>query len=310
MIYSYNDLIKDIKFFSSCNLETGSIGKTICSRNLFYVAFKPRFQAEIHQSQTCNTKPPIIITGGIHAREHITCHFLIKLIKNFLEKGNRFSQKVYFIPMLNPDGIMLIKDGINSAAKKLQPLIEQVTKKSTGTNIENSQTAVSNRPNNPDLALFKANANCVDLNVNFDARWGSGKSNLTYPHTENYIGEHPFSENETAALRNFTLQKKPSMTLSYHAKGQELYWEFGQIGKRRKQDKALAKKINRHLKYRLIPDTKTSAGGYKDWCIEKLKIPSFTIEIVPDKYLHPLTNYNIIEKEFPLHIKMLEDILL
>jgi len=270
-----------MKFFSSCGLEADSIGTTICGRKLYYVAFK---------SHRPTIKPPIIITAGIHSREHITSHFVVKLIKHFLEMGKTFSQKVYFFPMLNPDGIMLIKDGLNSVPKKLQPFIKSIVP-------------------NEDFSLFKANANCVDLNVNFDAKWGEGKSNLTHPHSENFIGEKPFSENETAALRNFTLQKKPSMTFSYHAKGQELYWEFGQVGKRRKEDKKLAKKINRHLNYKLIHDTKTSAGGYKDWCIERLNIPSFTIELVNDKHQHPLTDYKVVEEEFIRHIKMLEEIL-
>ena len=281
MIYSYHDLTKDMHFLSSSELETGSIGKTVCGRELFFVFFKSIANSE---------KSPVIITGGIHAREHITSYFLVKLIKYFFEAKVNFSQGVYFLPMLNPDGIMLIKDGLKSIPQKLQPIMESVTKDSK-------------------LSLLKANANCVDLNVNFDARWGEGKSNLTHPHFENYIGKKPFSEIETSALRNFTLQKKPSVTFSYHAKGQELYWEFGQQGKGRKQDLKLAKRINRYLKYKLIPDTKTSAGGYKDWCIEKLQIPSFTIEIVNDKHKHPLTDYSVIEKEFPRHIKMFEDVL-
>ena len=30
-----------------------------------------------------------------------------------------------------------------------------------------------------------------------------------------------------------------------------------------------------------------SVGGYKDWCISALKIPSFTIEAGKDSYFHP-----------------------
>ena len=31
-----------------------------------------------------------------------------------------------------------------------------------------------------------------------------------------------------------------------------------------------------------------SAGGYKDWCIRELKIPSFTIEAGSERLEHPL----------------------
>ena len=31
-----------------------------------------------------------------------------------------------------------------------------------------------------------------------------------------------------------------------------------------------------------------SVGGYKDWCIEKLGISAFTVEVGKDSYAHPL----------------------
>jgi g-D-glutamyl-meso-diaminopimelate peptidase len=31
-----------------------------------------------------------------------------------------------------------------------------------------------------------------------------------------------------------------------------------------------------------------SCGGYKDWCIQSMKIPSFTIEVGKDTFSHPL----------------------
>ena len=31
-----------------------------------------------------------------------------------------------------------------------------------------------------------------------------------------------------------------------------------------------------------------SAGGYKDWCIESLAIPAFTIEAGKEEFGHPL----------------------
>jgi hypothetical protein len=44
---------------------------------------------------------------------------------------------------------------------------------------------------------------------------------------------------------------------------------------------------------------KGSAGGYKDWCVEKLGIPAFTVEVGKDELSHPLgeeTLQDIIEK--------------
>ena len=155
---------------------------------------------------------------------------------------------VYFIPIVNPDGV-----------KKVLR----------------------------DSPLYKANGRKVDLNTNFDARWGTGESNTLYPASENYIGKAPFSENESKALRDFTLKVKPDFTISYHSKGEEIYYEFFQDEKRLKRDFCLAQKIVNTTGYKIV-STPYSAGGYKDWCIEKLKIPALTIEVGNDKLKHPI----------------------
>lgn len=135
--------------------------------------------------------------------------------------------------------------------------------------------------------LYKANAAGVDLNVNFDADWGSGEKNVKTPGAENYIGKRPFSEPETRAIRDFTLNEKPDITLSYHSKGEEIYWEFGQTGKDRKRDYKIAKAVSSVTGYP-IKSAGSSAGGYKDWCVQKLKIPALTIEVGEDYLSHPI----------------------
>lgn len=133
--------------------------------------------------------------------------------------------------------------------------------------------------------LYKANANGVDLNVNFDARWGQGKQNLNYKNSENYIGTSPFSEPESKSLRDFTLLIKPNMTVSYHCKGEEIYYEFN--NKNHKSDYLLAQSVASVTGY-TIKSTPDSCGGYKDWCIEKLGIPAITIEVGDDRLKHPI----------------------
>ena len=135
--------------------------------------------------------------------------------------------------------------------------------------------------------LYKANANGVDLNVNFPARWGTGKSNVKVRGDMNYIGKRPFSESETNALRHFTLKNKPNATISYHSKGEEVYWEFFQRGSIRERDYLLGQRISEVTGYKL-KSTPDSAGGYKDWCVESLRIPAYTIEVGSDELSHPI----------------------
>ena len=135
--------------------------------------------------------------------------------------------------------------------------------------------------------LYKANSRGVDLNVNFDARWGTGEKNVREKATENYIGERPFSESETKALRDFTLSVRPDVTVSYHSKGEEVYWEFFQEERERKRDYTVAEAVSRATGYP-VKSAGVSAGGYKDWCVEKLKIPALTIEVGDDRLSHPI----------------------
>ena len=160
---------------------------------------------------------------------------------------------VYFIPAVNPDGIEI--------CLKAKP-------------------------------LYKANARGVDLNVNFDAGWGKGKTNVFSPADENYVGKCPFSERETRALRDFTLAVNPSATISYHSKGEEIYYEFHQDEKAKRRDYLIAEKLAFVTGYK-IKSTPNSYGGYKDWCIERLKIPAFTIEVGKDNLKHPITRKNL-----------------
>ena len=160
---------------------------------------------------------------------------------------------VYFIPTINPDGIQI------------------------------AQTK------NP---LYKANFRGVDLNVNFDARWAKGVTNVFTAGQENYVGECPFSEVESKILRDFTLKVMPDATISYHSKGEEIYYEFFQDKNRLKRDFAFAKTISKCCGYN-IKSTPNSCGGYKDWCVQKLKIPALTIEVGSDKLKHPISHWHL-----------------
>ena len=162
--------------------------------------------------------------------------------------SNKRVGTVYFIPAVNPDGIDI--------AERVNP-------------------------------LYKANARGVDLNVNFDARWSKGEKNVFCAGQENFVGEHPFSEAETVALRDFTLNVNANATISYHAKGEEIYYEFFQSESDMQRDYRFAKLIADCTGYQ-IKSTPNSCGGYKDWCIERLKIPALTIEVGNDELIHPI----------------------
>ncbi|MDE6274225.1 MAG: hypothetical protein K2L87_04175 [Clostridiales bacterium] len=200
---------------------------------------------------------------AIHAREWLTALLALEHIR----RGVGFS--VWFLPLTNPDGAMLATEGLGS--------VKSEWRREMLLRINGSE----------DFSLWKASADAVDLNVNFDARWGTGRCNVLRPASENYIGIRPFCVPESKALRDFTFFVRPKFTLSWHTKGEEIYWRFHQPLLRGGRDLRLAKRLALVSGYAL-KETPYSAGGYKDWCVEKLKIPAFTIEAGSDEYPHPL----------------------
>ena len=59
--------------------------------------------------------------------------------------------------------------------------------------------------------------------------------------------------------------------------------------------KAVAEKFAEITGYKIKNVEKSSSGGYKDWCVEKLKIPALTIEVGSDELSHPISVENLEE---------------
>lgn len=250
-------------FYQSLKTEKRLIGKSFLGR-------------EIYAVKLGEGSPVGIVQYAIHGREFITAELAFAHYRRGIYKGS-----IWLIPLVNPDGALLSCRGLDSVEDAC--IRERLLAWNGGSE---------------DFSLWKANARGVDLNVNFPARWGKGAKNTRTAGAENYIGEYPFSENETQALRDFTLEIKPDYTVSYHTKGEEIYWYFYQSSRTCPRDKGLAGVLSSSTGYPL-GDAGESAGGYKDWCIQALKIPAFTVEAGKDSLSHPIREAgleDIIEK--------------
>lgn len=213
-----------------------------------------RLNKPIYRFSLRKTFYPTVI---VQCAMHAREYITTYLCLKLIERFNLFGKvgTVHFIPAVNPDGI---------------------------------EIALTKKP------LYKANFAGVDLNVNFDAKWGKGEKNLFKKGDENFVGNYPFCEPESIALRNFTLSLNPQLTISFHSKGQEIYWEFCQSGYERARDRQIAKSAKQVTGYK-IKSTPNSCGGYKDWCVQKLKIPALTVEVGNDALAHPLGKENLEE---------------
>ena len=257
-MYGFDELKRDLDCWDAAGAEIGVIGKSALGRELFYV-------------RVGDTAPfRSIVTAGIHAREHISSYVTAEQIYYTLAHADELEGGVLYLPMLNPDGIELCLHGLKSVrSRSVAQFLRRIN-------------------NGTDFSLWKANAHAVDLNCNFPALWGTGTANVFAPSAESFVGLHPLSEPETSALVAFTHRVRPCFTVSYHAKGREIYWEFWQSKSRRERDWRFAQACAEVTGYRAVDCAFGSAGGYKDYCISALGIPALTVELVDDKESHPL----------------------
>lgn len=259
-MFLYKDLLDEIQLFCDHGVETGTVGESELGQRIPYV-----FVGQKNGNY-------MIVQGAMHAREHLTALVTVCLAKYLLANPQlTLNGGIYFVPMVNPDGVRLCQEGAGFITDPVR-----------------RQNVLALNGGSSDFSMWKANIDGVDINVNFDAKWGQGTQNQFAPAPQNYVGVSPFSAAETFALAEFTKRINPCITLSYHLKGEEIYWEFGQEPRALFRDRRYAEAIAAYTGYN-VATPEGSVGGYKDWCIETLQIPSFTIEAGSDNYPHPFS---------------------
>lgn len=220
--------------------DVTSIGKSVCGNDIL-CAHRGGYSGK-----------QIIVTAAIHARECYTALVVLRQLRDF----RAYRGGAYFVPLVNPDGAAFFESGNTFGHEFLR----------TNAHMHKS---------------WKANADGVDLNCNFDANFGTGAQQSTSaPAAHGYVGKYPLSAPEAKALASFTLSVMPSATVSYHCMGGELYWQFFQDEVRRKRDSAFAAAVSDHIGVKKVDGELSSAGGYKDWCVQKLGITAVTIELI------------------------------
>lgn len=271
--YTYQEMQVDLNSLKATypKMQMDVLGNTIDGRQIYHVVVG-------------NPSAPhkILVHGGIHAREYISSQLVMREIvallemqqNNLLYHGQSVATLlqntcIHFVPMVNPDGITLVQGGIDAlntqAAKTMVMSMaaqDQVTDLATY------------------LRKWKNNINGVNLNRNFDAFWQEATPKVEHPSNMFYKGTGPESEVESKALANLCRQLRPDYTISYHTQGRVIYWYFGETGNYKAKGQHLANVVHQNTGY-TISDTwsQTDAAGFKDWAVQKLDIPSVTIEL-------------------------------
>ena len=271
--YSYADLQSDLEqlvnaFPSWVRLE--SIAKTFDDRDVYLLVIgNPEAENKV------------LIHGGIHAREYFTTPLVVRQAAAFLSHahaGDTYNDTsytsvlennaIYLIPSVNPDGAAISQFGIDGIQTEATLARVQEIADLDGQNLNSAY-----------LRSWKANANGVDLNRQFDAMWES-YAGPGHPSSDHYKGEAPGSEPESAALIKLTLDNNFSRTISYHTHGAVIYWYFAQEGEVYDSSYQFAQEISAQTGYPLDANYQNlDPAGYKDWALESLGIPSLTVEV-------------------------------
>ncbi len=274
--YSYEQMVEDAKalrkrYKHDVKLEV--YGESELGRELYALILGDE-EAEHH----------ILIQAAMHGREHMTALLAMAQAEALLREGVPENVCLHILPMVNPDGVTISQTA--EMTKALREIYGSDKKKGY-TQLDEEQY----------LTLWKANAVGVDLNRNFDAahRVGiAGGAERNAVSASHYPGKHPENQPESRALADYLRSCDFSATLSYHAYGSTLFYQYGENAEVNAQSKALGKAIRSVTGYDLSGNDDTTGGGFKDYAMDALGIPSVTIEIGTRSCPLPLDEFSAI----------------
>jgi hypothetical protein len=155
------------------------------------------------------TRPDVLYMGTIHAREWIATEVVRRELHYFVDNyGSKASvtnlvntRELWFMPVANPDGYQYTFDGDRLWRKNL-------------------------RDNDHDGQI--TNADGVDLNRNYDIKWGfDDEGSSSQISSETYRGTAPASEPETQAHQALIDRLGFKFLVTYHSYGPLLLYPFG-----------------------------------------------------------------------------------
>jgi len=280
--YTYEIMEMDIEGLQARYpfIETGIAGRSVLGKNLYYIRLGSG-PVEVHYN------------GAHHSLEWITSPLLMKFIENFCRayaagtsiRGYNIRQiwnssSIYIIPMVNPDGVNLVLEGLKPDNPYYNELLQW------------------NNTGLPFSQVWQANIRGVDLNRNYPASWEEAKAQepslgITGPGPTRYGGPFPLSEPETQAMADFTRRHNFKLVIAYHTQGQVIYWLYKNMFVPRAQQ--IGEIFARASGYTLSETPYEAAyAGYKDWFIEEFIRPGYTIEAGLGTNPLPISQFDMI----------------
>jgi len=301
--WELTDLLQRLNCTFPSLADLRSIGKSVQGRELWVI--------RLTNENLTWTRPRVLFVGYHHAREFISAevplyiawHLLNNYAKNETIRGLLDSRELYIIPAVNPDGFAAATAN-NWHRKNLQPIdddddgrIDEDPPDDENGNGEieilaredGSFVRYEGKDDDGDDQYNEDWPGGVDLNRNYAYGWGDPDvvSGSTNPFNEDYIGASSFSEPETRSLRDFVLQTKPAIAISYHSGTSLILYPWGytfRSAPHREILRWIAERMRDSLRYpaRQSSNLYTTSGSWDDWMYAEGGTLSFTIEVYGD----------------------------
>lgn len=262
--YTYEKMTKDIQQLAKDYpelVEYKSLGKTAYGRDIWAV-------------KVGKGDSTLLVTSSHHAREWMSTILTMHMAYNYAAayKGNQsvngYNAKdvldhttIWFIPMVNPDGVTLQQKGLNAFPKADHA---RLLKMNGGSK---------------DFKRWKANAQGIDPNKNYDVDWSKIQNSPANPSWKNHKGPKPGHIAETRAVLKLVDEVNPEMLLDYHSSGEVLFWDYKIEYKTKQRDRVIANKIAGMTGYQLMFAQNRATGSSTDWFIAKFGKPALAPEL-------------------------------
>lgn len=243
--YSYENMLQDAGELQEMYpdlVRLKSIGKTVEGRDIALI-------------ELGNGSRKVFLSGATHAREYITTSYLMYMIDRYAyaySAGGLFEEfniteilnnvTFYIVPMINPDGVNLVQNGIGYDS-------------------------------------WKANISGIDLNRNYPNNWYVNRP-VTAPASSLFKGYSPLSEPETKAIMDFLNSNMCWAYLSFHSQGEGIYgWNDRNSGYYPQLNSMVSRIIDVSGFKKLTDTSNTDYGTFGDTVRDTFLKPTLTLEL-------------------------------
>lgn len=283
-------------------LSYNTIGNSIDGRDIYEVVLG-----------NPNAEQHIMLQAAIHGREYMNTQLVMRLLEfyaAYYDEANHYNvtyrdlfEKTAFhiVPMANPDGVTISLQGVQylNYAEYADYIYECYERDKYSLVLELDSNGYPNwvdyykdpnfvrDPSEREITfeeyqtIWKANVIGTDLNNNFDAGWESIDLK-PMPSYGGFKGYFPVSEPESFALQELALSKDFLCYISYHSRGQLIYYDVnGNSPENSQRSEQFVNFMKDVLKYKPSNNQRAygvNLGGFGDWVQLSLEKPSITVE--------------------------------